>query len=64
VNGKVAARVTGGDWRITDARNDQDTLHATLGTCTNRMTMRNVDAAVIISIVDNPMEYGSLFSSP
>ncbi|MFM8784365.1 MAG: hypothetical protein ACKOFI_04270, partial [Phycisphaerales bacterium] len=64
VNGKVAARVTGGDWRIMDSRNDQDTLHATLGTCTNRMVMRNVDAAVIISIVDNPMEYGSLFSSP
>jgi hypothetical protein len=64
VNGKVAARVTAGDWRVIDPRNDQDTLHATLGTCPNRMTMRNVDAAVIISIVDNPMEYGSLFSSP
>jgi hypothetical protein len=64
VNGKVAARVTAGEWRVMDSRNDHDTLHATLGTCPNRMTMRNVDAAVIISIVDNPMEYGSLFSSP
>jgi hypothetical protein len=64
VNGKVAARVTAGDWRVMDARNDQDTLHATLGGCANRISMRNVDAAVIISIVDSPMEYGSLFSSP
>ena len=64
VNGRVLTRIEAGDWRIIDRRNDQDTLHARLGTCSNRIMMRNVDAPVVISIVKDPMEYGSVFSSP
>ena len=64
VNGEVKARVESGDWRILDRRNDHDTLHARLGNCTNRFLLRNVDAAVLVSIVDDPMEYGSLFNHP
>jgi hypothetical protein len=64
VNGDVATRVEAGEWRVLDRRNDHDTLHATLGTCTNTITVRNVDAPVRISIVKDPMEYGSIFSSP
>lgn len=64
VNGDVKARVEAGDWRLLDRRNDHDTLHATLGTCRNRITIRNVDAKVRISIVKDPMEYGSIFASP
>jgi hypothetical protein len=64
VNGEVKARVERGDWRILDPRNDKDTLVATLGTCGNRMLMRNVDAKVIIAIVANPMDHGTFFSSP
>lgn len=64
VNGEVAARVEAGDWRILDRRNDRDTLIATMGTCNNRIFMRNVDARVLISIVKNPMEHGTFFSSP
>jgi hypothetical protein len=64
VNGDVKARVEAGDWRILDRRNDHDTLHATLGTCQNRIMIRNVDAPVRISIVKDPMDYGSIFSSP
>ena len=64
VNGRVASRVESGDWRILDRRNDHDTLHARLGNCTNRFLLRNVDAAVLVSIVDDPMEYGSLFNHP
>jgi hypothetical protein len=64
VNGDVKARVEAGDWRILDRRNDHDTLHATLGTCTNRITIRNVDAKVRVSVVKDPMDYGSIFASP
>ena len=64
VNGDVKARVEAGDWRILDRRNDHDTLHATLGTCTNRIVIRNADAPVRISIVKDPMDYGSMFASP
>lgn len=64
VNGRVLTRIEAGDWRVIDRRNDQDTLHARLGTCSNRIMMRNVDAPVVISIVKDPMEYGSIFSSP
>lgn len=64
VNGDVATRVEAGEWRVLDRRNDHDTLHATLGTCKNTITVRNVDAPVRISIVKDPMEYGSIFSSP
>lgn len=64
VNGDVATRVEAGEWRVLDRRNDHDTLHATLGTCKNTITVRNVDAPVRISIVKNPMEYGSIFASP
>jgi hypothetical protein len=64
VNGRVAARVESGDWRVLDRRNDHDTLHARLGNCTNRFLLRNVDAAVLVSVVDDPMEYGSLFNHP
>lgn len=64
VNGDVLTRVEAGDWRVLDRRNDHDTLHATLGTCRNRITIRNVDAKVRISIVKDPMEYGSIFASP
>ena len=64
VNGDVATRVEAGEWRVLDRRNDHDTLHATLGTCKNAITVRNVDAPVRISIVKDPMEYGSIFSSP
>lgn len=64
VNGDVLTRVEAGDWRILDRRNDHDTLRATLGTCGNKVTIRNVDAKVRISIVKDPMEYGSIFASP
>ena len=64
VNGDVKARVEAGDWRILDRRNDHDTLQATLGTCRNRIMIRNVDAPVRISIVKDPMDHGSIFSSP
>lgn len=64
VNGDVKARVEAGDWRILDRRNDQDTLRATLGTCPNRFVIRNADAPVRISIVKDPMDYGSMFASP
>lgn len=64
VNGRVASRVESGDWRVLDRRNDHDTLHARLGNCANRFLLRNVDAAVLVSIVDDPMEYGSLFNHP
>lgn len=64
VNGKVLTRVEAGDWRVVDPRNDHDTLHATLGPCKNKILIRNVDAPVTLSIVPEPMEYGSLFSAP
>jgi hypothetical protein len=64
VNGDVKTRIEAGDWRILDRRNDHDTLRATLGTCQNRIMIRNVDAPVRISIVKDPMDYGSIFSSP
>jgi len=64
VNGDVLTRIEAGDWRILDRRNDHDTLRATLGTCGNKVTIRNVDAKVRISIVKDPMEYGSIFASP
>jgi hypothetical protein len=64
VNGKVLTRVEAGDWRVVDKRNDHDTLHAALGPCTNKILIRNVDAPVTLSIVPEPMEYGSLFSAP
>jgi hypothetical protein len=64
VNGKVATRIEKGDWRVLDRRNDHDTLHATLGDCGNRFLLRNVDAGVLVSVVDNPMEAGSLFKHP
>lgn len=64
VNGKVAARVESGEWKVLDRRNDHDTLHATLGDCANRILIRNVDAAVKVSVVKDPMEYGSMFASP
>lgn len=64
VNGKVLTRVEAGDWRVLDRRNDHDTLHASLGPCANKILIRNVDAPVTISIVPEPMEYGSIFSAP
>lgn len=64
VNGEVKTRIESGDWRILDRRNDKDTLIATLGTCSSRIMMRNVDAKVIIAIVANPMEHGTFFSAP
>lgn len=64
VNGHVATRIESGEWKVLDRRNDQDTLHATLGACENRVLIRNVDAAVRVSVVKDPMEYGSLFASP
>jgi len=64
VNGDVKSRVEAGDWRILDRRNDHDTLHAALGTCPNRILIRNADAPVRISIVKDPMDYGSMFASP
>lgn len=64
VNGEVKGRIESGDWRILDSRNDKDTLIATLGTCNNRILMRNVDAKVIIAVCGNPMEHGTFFSSP
>jgi hypothetical protein len=64
VNGSVKARMEAGDWRILDARNDQDTLFAQLGTGTNRVLMRTSDARVTISVVKDPMDHGSMFLSP
>jgi hypothetical protein len=64
VNGKGLTRVAAGDWRVVDSRNDHDPLHATLGPCKNKILIRNVDAPVTLSIVPEPMEYGSLFSAP
>lgn len=64
VNGKVATRIESGDWRILDRRNDHDTLYARLGSCSNSIFIRNVDASVNISVVKNPMEYGTLFLAP
>ena len=64
VNGEVKSRIESGDWRILDPRNDKDTLIASLGTCNNRILMRNVDAKVIIAIVANPMDHGTFLSSP
>ncbi len=64
VNGSVKARMEAGDWRILDARNDQDTLFAQLGTGTNRVLMRTSDARVTISVVKDPMDHGSMFFSP
>ncbi|MBL9141757.1 MAG: hypothetical protein JNK53_07820 [Phycisphaerae bacterium] len=64
VNGSVKARMEAGDWRILDKRNDQDTLYAQLGTGTNRVLMRTSDARVIVSVVKDPMNHGSMFLSP
>jgi hypothetical protein len=64
VNGTVKARMEAGDWRILDRRNDQDTLYAQLGTGTNRVLMRTSDGTVIISVVKDPSEHGSMFLSP
>jgi hypothetical protein len=64
VNGRVTSRVEAGDWRVVDRRNGVGTLRASLGTCTNRIVVRDVDADVKISIVKDPMEHGSFFVSP
>lgn len=64
VNGRVLARMESGDWRILDKRNDHDTLYAQLGTGTNRILMRTTDARVLVSVVKNPLEYGTLFIEP
>lgn len=64
VNGTVKARMEAGDWRILDRRNDQDTLYAQLGTGKNRVLMRTSDASVIISVVNDPSEHGSMFLAP
>jgi hypothetical protein len=64
VNGQVKARMESGDWRILDRRNDHDTLYAQLGNSTNRVLMRTSDATVIISVVKDPMDHGSMFISP
>lgn len=64
VGGLVKSRCEAGRWVATDARNDHDSMVATLNAGGARVTLRTVDGDIRVAVVGDPHAVGSFQIAP
>lgn len=64
IGGTVKARCTAGRWTAHDARNDHDSMHATLNDGGERLILRTVDGNIRVGVVEEPGAIGSFIVTP